>query len=141
MVSVSAAANYQLRYGVASLGYNRGSNNGGGYLIGAESDVVHASFSRDIGRVYNVALTGSYLRTAGGSYLHAAGQPYSGVTNARYGGAQATRRLGRYASVYATYTAIDQSSSSLLPSTAVNRLMQVISFGIGYTPRATHLGH
>jgi hypothetical protein len=65
---------------------------------------------------------------------------YNGVINAKYGGAQATRKLGRYLTVFASYSAIDQSSSSSLPINVLNQLEQVIGFGIGYSPRETRLG-
>jgi hypothetical protein len=66
------------------------------------------------------------------------GLQQTGVTNGKYGGAAATQRLGRYITVFANYTAIQQSSSSALPSNAINGLSHVIGFGIGYTPRELH---
>ena len=62
-----------------------------------------------------------------------------GVTNAKFGGAQATRRLGRYLTAFANYTATDQSTSSLLPANTLSGLQQVVGFGIGYSPRETRL--
>jgi hypothetical protein len=62
-----------------------------------------------------------------------------GVTNGVYGGAAATRRLGRYITIFANYTATEQSSSSALPTNAISGLSQVIGFGIGYSPREMHL--
>ena len=63
----------------------------------------------------------------------------NGVNKLRVGGAQATRRLGRHFRAFANYTAIDQSSSSALPANTLSELVQVIGFGIGYSPRETHL--
>jgi membrane peptidoglycan carboxypeptidase len=57
---------------------------------------------------------------------------------------QATRKLGRYFNVFVNYTAIDQSSNlqTAVPNTPLsyntnilNGLNQVMSFGIGYSPR------
>jgi hypothetical protein len=62
----------------------------------------------------------------------------AGVTNGEYGGVAATRQLGRYISVFANYTAIQQSSSSVLTANAISGLSQVIGFGIGYSPREIH---
>ena len=77
------------------------------------------------------------------------------VTDARYGGVQATRKLGRYLNIFVSYTAIDQSSnlqtnvqiisgcttspcSVSVNTNILNGLDQVISFGIGYSPREMH---
>lgn len=132
-ISGNAGVDYHMRFGAASLRYNHGTNGGAGYLIGAENDTVGANFSREFDKNLTVGFTGSYLRTAG---LNG-----NGVTNGKYGGVQASRRLGRYMSVFANYTAMDQSSSSTLFTNALNGLTQVIGFGIGYSPRETHLRH
>jgi len=78
-----------------------------------------------------IGLTGSYQRTAA--------IQDSAVTNGKYGGVQATRRLGRYIGVFASYTAIDQSSSATLATNVLNQFYQVIGCGISYSPRETHL--
>jgi hypothetical protein len=67
---------------------------------------------------------------------------------------QATRKLGRYFSAFASYTAIDQSTnlqineqitgggttlSNSSNANILSGLYQVISFGIGYSPREKHL--
>jgi hypothetical protein len=130
-IAAKAGVNYRMRFGAASLSYNRGVYGGAGYLIGAETDSVSAYFSRDYGRKMTFGLEGSYNRTSG--------LMNNGVTNAKYGGAEATRRLGRYFTVFANYTAIDQSSSSPLPTNVLTHLWQVIGFGVGYSPRKTRL--
>jgi hypothetical protein len=122
-----------MRFGSAGVNYNRGSNGGSGYLIGAETDSVAANFSRDFNKNLNIGVTGSYMRTAG--------LANNGVTNGRFGGVQASRRIGRYLNVYANYTAIDQSTSSTLNNNALSGLMQVVGFGIGYSPKEKHLRH
>jgi hypothetical protein len=121
-----------LRSESASLNYNRGINGGVGYLPAGTVDSVNGDFSREFGRDLTIGLTGAYERTAS---LQTSG----GVTEARYGGAQATRRLGRYLNVVASYSAIDQSSSLTSQTNVLNQLYQVISFGIAYSPRETHL--
>jgi hypothetical protein len=132
-IAASAGVDYHFRSELASLSYNRGANNGAGYLTVATDDSVNAGFSREFGRDLTIGITGSYARIAGL-------QIGNGVTNARYGGAQATRRLGRYLNVFANYTAVDQSSSLAASQTNVlNQLYQVIGFGIAYSPRETHL--
>ena len=128
---VNAAVNYKFRFVSAGLKYTRGTNGGSGYLFGSESDSVSANFTRQFGRDLNVGIEGSYRRTAG--------LQNNGVTSGRYGGAQFNRRIGRYLSVFANYTAMDQSSSSDLPANVLNRLMHVAGFGIEYSSRETHL--
>lgn len=159
---LSASANYQLRRGAASVNFSRGTNGGAGYLLGAKVESVNANFSREFGKNLAVGVTGSYMRTTS---LLAAELEYAcavdnvtyfclvplnitPVTQAKYGGVQATRKLSRYFNVFANFTAIDQSSSMQItaPNTTssinrniLNGLYQVISFGIGYSPRETHL--
>jgi hypothetical protein len=131
LISANAAIDYALRFGAAGLHYSRGTNGGAGYLLGAESDSVTADFSRELGRTVTLGFTGAYRRTAGLNR--------NGVTNSKDAGAQATWRLGRYVTAFAGYTAIQQSSSSPLASTALSGLENMINFGIGYSPRGTRL--
>jgi hypothetical protein len=130
-ISVSASASDVLKFGTASLNYSHGTTNGSGYMLGAESDVLNGNFSREFGRNLNVGLTGSYMRTAG--------LVSSGAFNSKYGGVQASRPLGRYCSIFASYTAIDQSSPLQNSANVLNGLNQVIAFGIGYSPREIRL--
>jgi hypothetical protein len=130
-ISANASASYTLRFGTASLMYSHGTSGGSGYMLGAESDIAMASFGRSIGKNLTVGVTGSYMRTAGLSN--------SGTTSGEYGGAQASRMLGRYFNVYASYTAANQSSSLLNAPNVLNSLWQTIGFGIGYSPREIRL--
>jgi hypothetical protein len=130
-ISANASAIDTFRFGTASLIYSHGTTGGSGYMLGAESDIAMASFGRSFGKNLTVGLTGSYMRTAGLSN--------SGVTTGEYGGAQATRKLGRYFNVFASYTAVDQSSSLLNAPNVLNTLWQTIGFGIGYSPRELRL--
>jgi hypothetical protein len=130
-VSVNAAVNYQLRFGSAGLNFNQQVSGGEGFLLGAEFDSVNANFSREFTRYLTIGFTGSYLRTKD--------LASGGVTNTKFGGFQATRRLGRYISAFANYTAIAQASSSALPGNVFSGLQQIIGFGIGYSPRETRL--
>jgi hypothetical protein len=130
-VSVNAAINYLQRFTSATLSYSRGTNGGAGYLLGAEVDTVNGNFSQEFGRNLTMGLTAGYVRTLGLNN--------NGVTIAKYGGAQATWRLGRNVIVFANYTGTDQTSSSTLPTNALGQLVQVIGFGIGYSPREKHI--
>ncbi len=129
--SVNASVTDQLRFGSAGLSFSQGTSGGAGYFVGSEVDSVNANFSREFDKNLTIGITGSYMRTKGLSN--------NGVTNAEYGGIQASRRLGRYFSAFANYTAIDQSSSSALSGSVLKGLQQVIAFGIGYSPRETKL--
>jgi hypothetical protein len=111
--------------------YSHGTTGGSGYMLGAESDIAMAGFTRSFGKNLNVGVTGSYMRTAG--------LENSGATSGEYGGAQVTRMLGRYFNVFASYTAADQSSSLLNAPNVLNGLWQTIGFGIGYSPREIRL--
>ena len=130
-VAISASVNYLLRFTSAGLSYSRGTSGGAGYLIGGEFDSLVGNLSHEFGTNLTVGLTGGYQRTAGLNN--------NGVTGNKYGGAQATRRFGRNLIVFASYTGTDQSTTSILPTNALSQLLQVIGFGIGYSPRDAHL--
>ena len=135
-IAVKAGVNYRMRFGAANLSYNRGTYGGAGYLIGAETDSVSAYFSREYRRRTTFGFEGTFNRTSG--------LQKNGVTNAKYAGAQVTRRLGRHFNLFANYTAIDQSSSSLLSTPVLStpvltHLYQVVGFGFGYSPQKTRL--
>jgi hypothetical protein len=130
-VSVSAAVNYLLRSTTASISYARGTNGGAGYLVGGEVDMVQGNFSHRFGMNATIGLTGGYERTAG--------LTNNGVTNSKFGEAQFTRQIGRGLNVFANYTGTDQTSTSNLPTNALGQLLQVIGFGIGYSPREKHI--
>ena len=132
-VSVSASASYQHKFESASASYSHGANGGGGFMLGAESDTVSLNFSRELGRKTSVGLTCSYLRTGS---LNT-----SQVIDAEFGAVQVSRPLGRYMSLFANYTAIDQSSNAALPGNALDDLYSVIAVGFGYSPRGIHLRH
>jgi len=130
-VSANASASDTFRFGSASLTYSHGTTGGSGYMLGAESDIAMANFGWSFDKNLTIGVTGSYMRTAGLSN--------SGVISGEYGGVQATRKLGRYCNVFASYTAVDQSSSLLNSPNVLNGLWQTIGFGIGYSPREIRL--
>jgi hypothetical protein len=102
-------------------------------LLGSEVDNLTGSFSKALTQNLQVGLYSSYMRTTGLSK--------NGVTNAEFGGAQLSQRLSRYFSVYASYTGIDQSTSSLISGNAVSQFIQVLSGGISFSPRPIHIGN
>lgn len=138
--STGLAANASLAYksgaNYVGLSYERGINAGSGYLIGGETDIASANYTRQFGRDLNIGAFGSYMRTAS-----LPGQQGFGSFTAEYGGGQITRKIGRDLSVFLNYSAITQSAGSSFPGSPLNQMFQVVGFGIGYTPRhesATH---
>jgi hypothetical protein len=130
-VSGNASFEDQFRFGSASLNYSHTTSGGGGFLVGGEVDSVSGTFSRQFEKKLTTELSGGYLRTSG--------LGTQGKINGKYGAAMVTWRLSRYFTAFASYTANDQSSSSSLPSNTLNQTLQVISLGIGYSPREKHL--
>lgn len=127
-VAVNASLIYHLRFTSASANYTRGSNGGGGYLLGAEVDNASGDLSHQFGLNWTVGLTGGFQRTAGLNN--------NGTVDAVFGGAQGTWRISRNMIVFANYTADDQSSTSAiaLPNTVLNQLLNTIGFGVGFSP-------
>jgi hypothetical protein len=126
-ISGSATVDDQFRFGSASLNYSHSASGGGGFLLGAEVDRVGAGFSREFEKKLTTELTGGYMRTSGLSTQE--------KIDGKYGAAMATMRLSQHFIAFANYTASDQSTSYSLPTNALTGLWQVISFGIGYSPR------
>ena len=135
--SAKTSASYTRPIWSASLGYNRGTTGGAGYMLGAHSDSVLASYTHDAGRSLSIGLTASYLLTSG--------LQSGGSINSKVAGAQVSRRFGRYLSAFASYTAMDQSSSSTLASSKISQaailsqLNQTVGFGMAYIPRVKNL--
>ncbi len=130
-VSGNASFEDQSRFGSTSLNYSHTTSGGGGFLVGAEIDSATGGFSREFKKKLTTELSGGYMRTSGLST--------QGTIDGKFGAALVTWRMSRYFTAFASYTADDQSSSSVLPSNALNQVLQAISFGIGYSPREKHL--
>ncbi len=141
---MNASANYEIKSMTATLGYFQGTSGGAGVLesLGTHNKDLSGGLSRQFGRNLTLSASGAYMRTQAlisGLALELGSAQPGGVTNGVYGGVAATRRLGRYITIFANYTATEQSSSSALPTNAISGLSQVIGFGIGYSPREMHL--
>jgi len=131
-LAVNANATYETSVTSANLSYSQAATGGAGVAttIGVHNQDLRAVLSRQFGRTLSLGANGAFMRTQG---LH-----QSGVTNGKFGGVTATKRLGRYVIVFANYSAIQQSSSSALPTNAIRGLSHVVGFGIGYSPREMH---
>ncbi len=155
-VSTNLAINALLagayKAGNVNLNYSRGIEGGGGYFYGAEMDDFTGSFARQfghrVGSQFTMEFAGGYMRTSALKSLSSVNIPgvgsvQQGSFNSWYGSTQETRHLGRYLSVYANYTATDQTASSNVPASSnlLTSLWQVVSFGVGFTPQPIHLRH
>ena len=134
-VAGNASANDQFRLGSASLNFSRQVGGGGGYLVGSETTTVSAGFAREFERKLSVNLTGGYTRTSGLANQSTSGIANQGEYDGKFGAAMATLRLSRYFTAFASYTGTDQSTPSSSSGNALSGLWQVVSFGIGYSPR------
>lgn len=120
----------QFRFGSASLNYSHATSGGGGFLSGAEVDSATVGFSREFEKRFTAGLDGGYMRTSSlGS---------EGEINSKFGAVNASLQLSPSFFAFASYTAIDQSSSYSLPGNVLTHLEQEFSIGIGYTPRGKH---
>lgn len=130
-VTVNADLHYKLRRVSTGLAYLRKADDGAGYLIGAEIDSISGNLSWRANRNLTIGAEGSYVRTSG---LNS-----NGVTNSEYGGTQISRNQGRFLTFFASYTIITQSTTSVLPANVLGHPLQVIGFGMVYSPRATRI--
>ena len=135
----SLAGNADLEYTLgsitsANLRYIRGVNGGSGISAGGMTDSVQLGISRVLSRNWTLALTGSFARTDA--------LQTSLVTTTKYGGTQISRRLGRYASAYLSYTAMAQSAPASSLGNVLTGLTHVFGIGFEFSPRETRLkGH
>ncbi|MGB0063708.1 MAG: hypothetical protein WBP85_04615 [Terracidiphilus sp.] len=145
--TANATIDDSLRFGSAAASFTHGVNGGGGYLYGAELNNFSGSFTRQFGhnvrKQLTVELLGGYRFTdtlsSTSSIALPGGFGAQQDYTTKYGYAQASRRLGRLFSVYANYTATEQSPSNAGSSALLNGLYQTVSFGIGFTPPSIHL--
>jgi hypothetical protein len=128
-LTVGANAVYTSRTTSYTMSYTQGASGGAGVLteVGVHNHDLNAALTRQFGGSLSISASGAYMRTTG--------LQQGGVTNGEYGGVAATRRLGQFITVFANYTAIEQSSTSVLTTNAISGLVQVVGFGIGYSPR------
>jgi hypothetical protein len=119
------------------VGYSHGTNGGAGYLFGATWDSVEGNFSRIVGPNLMIGLTGGYNHTAA-LINNTTVLINTGATNNVVGGSQATWQINRNVIAFVNYTGAYQTTTSPLPTNAVNQVLQTVSFGVGFSPRNTH---
>lgn len=131
-ISVQASVNYQRRSVSSALSYSRATTGGSGYLYGAETDTVVANFSEDFDKNLTLGLTGGYMRNSELGTT-GVGSGLTGTFDSEFAGVQASRKVGRFLSCFANYTATDQSYPGSLPVNVLNELWQSVSFGLVYS--------
>jgi hypothetical protein len=131
-IAGGATASYAGKKMSGTLNYTRSTSAGGNLTtqIGTKNNLVRLDVTRGFGRNLTLSGTASYYRTE--AYL----QP--GVVNFRDVAADATERLGRYVTLSASYSAIEQSSSLATPANALIGLTHVLGFTVAYHPRERH---
>ncbi len=144
-IDISANANlkYTKKNKSATIGYSRGAMSGVGVLPGAFEDSVQASYQNIYAKNWMSALTSTYIQASGfgngipGSTILGS----NGNIDSAYARIQITRRLGRDFSTFASYTAEDQTyAQSLSTQNAFSGFGQIVSIGVSFSPRSTHLG-
>lgn len=127
-----AGLDYVLRTGSVSLQYIRSASAGSGYFYGATIDGGTAKYSRDLAKTLSLSLSGAGSRTTGLGSLTS--------INSLVAGVQVSKHMGKECSIFANYTAADQSSSIPLPTNILSTLTQITGFGISCS-RNTHPIH
>ena len=142
LLAASASLNYQLRRGAIGLNYSRGVNGGAGYMLGGKVDTVSVSYAHEVGRSVNVGLFGAYSRTT--TLQNQAAFPVQaglidGTVTSEIGGGQVSRMFGRYISIFGNYSLASQGSNASVPGNTLNEVIQVVGFGVGFTPAQLRL--
>jgi hypothetical protein len=127
----------------ATLAFSRGTNGGQGASYGGESDSFAASASRHFGRSLGVAATFAYSKTTSLQGLQAqTALLFPSVNaNAYTASVQANRAIAHNLSVYASYSLQRQTYLGTTQGISpLNGNVQVVAFGITYSPETIHLG-
>jgi hypothetical protein len=130
-LSVQFSGDCVLRQGYANISFQRSTNDGQGYMMGSAFDALSLAYLRRFGRSYTVRTTTNFQRTTS---LKVHAFSYDSI----YGVAGLTRQVGRFTSVFVTYTGMYQSSNLIFAPHSLNDSMQQVSFGVSFTPREVH---
>ncbi len=124
---------YTHKYTSANFSYLRGVNGGSGIQIGGQSDSLFGGVQQTLRRDWSVGLTGAFTRTTG--------LALTGTTKSAYGGGQVSRRFLSSLSAYLSYTAINQSTTTILSGqNAFSGFTQTFAAGITFSPKSSRLG-
>ena len=143
-LGVNALLTYAGRLNGFNASYARAVNGGSGVIFGAITDTVGGGLTHPFSREWLFGVNGSFSRSVGLAPVFGA---LPKITN-EYGGVQLSRRLSENLSVYASYTAINQSVSGysglaqLLGIPApFNGFNNIGSVGITFAPPPLNRGH
>jgi hypothetical protein len=134
--SARSSVNYRARKGEMTANYYRITTNGGGVLTGASSDVVSMAWSMNLARHWSGSLSPGYSHNR--SIPHTATGGTKSTYNAEYVSASLSRMIGRYTSMFVTYTYQTQSSNSTpcpVGSCGTSLQRNVVGFGFDFHPR------
>ena len=123
------------------LAYNRHNTNGSGLFLGTESDIVHLSASRPMGRRWEGTVDVGYARNK--SLIP--GMTVDGITadgfDRVFAGADVRRHLGRYWTAFLDYQFNDLMLSGAVCTGACNSQRQVALLGLEWHPRPIRLDY
>jgi hypothetical protein len=131
-----ATVNYSARRANLGFSYNRFTTNGGGILAGATSDYISLGLSKQLTRNWSGSLTPSFSRNRSLPQTSLAGA--HSTYDSLYAVASLSRSLGRYTSMFLTYTYGTQRSQAV-PCPAgdckSSLLRHAVSIGFDFHPR------
>jgi hypothetical protein len=133
--SLNSSLHYQeRRYGLG-LSYNHGVSGGSGVLVGAESDTVSGSLTRQMSRTFSSGFSGGYTLIGG---LPGTGQAAGQSYHYWFGGLKLTEPLSATIAVSASYQVQYQTANSadcVSPTCGENILRHMISVTFGWHER------
>ena len=136
-IAAGANVSYSARAANYALSYSRGVNNGAGVLPGSFANNLSATAARNLSRDWGVSAILSYSKTSSIPAL----ETFAFSSQAVSAGGQATRRLRRDLSAYASYTLEHQSfTSAVRVSNAFSGTYQIFGIGVSYSPTARIFG-
>lgn len=136
--TITAEGTYIGSNSTLDAGYVRATNSGSGVTYGARNDTVRVTAGHKLSRQTSGSLTVGYARTEGLAVI--ASQSFN--TSTFLGTVQLDHAITPTISTYASYTGENQSVGGVANGvTPLNGLVQVVAFGISYSPRPIHVGH
>jgi hypothetical protein len=138
-LAAAVSFNYMVKRGSATLGFTRGTSSGSGVVPGTLTDSINFAGRRSLTKVWAGAATIAYTHATSLSNVFSTPFTIDGVVAS----SQLSRGLGRYFSLFASYTIERQSTSGLgnISTNAFSGLSQIIGAGITYSPTSFRLGH
>jgi len=109
--SGGATLTYAMSRGGLSLGYNHGISNGGGVLVGSNTDQISGSMNRGLGRVWAGSINFGYAKNRNVAQVQTQN---SQSFDSYFAGGGLNRPLGRNATFSLGYTAYIQSTTQTI---------------------------